>query len=120
MSLEESVLYRMKVSVQPAGITGNRTERLVAICDSSLVNSNLDCKINNEEISINVSDKFYGEYDFTAQEATNELIKATSINAIGVSIIELLIQKRFIRSDVVMWFKTDNHDNEIGHVIAVY
>ena len=120
MTLEESVLYRMKVSRQPAGITGSRMERVVAICDSSLVGSNFDCKINNEEVSISVSEKFYGEHDFTTQEIISELMKATSINAIGVSIIELLVQKRFVRSDVVMWLETNNHDHKIGHVIAIY
>jgi len=120
MTLEESEIYRMKVSIQPAGITGNRSERLVAICDSSLIGSDFDCKINNEDVSIRISDKFYGEEEFTAQEVLTELIKATSINAIGVSIIDILVQKRFVRSDVVMWFKADGYDNEIGHVIAIY
>ncbi|MHA1911524.1 MAG: DUF424 family protein [Candidatus Kariarchaeaceae archaeon] len=120
MTLEESDLYRMKVSIQPQGITGNSSERLVAICDSSLIGSNINCKINNEDVSIKVSDKFYGEQDFTAQEVLNELVKATSINAIGVSIIDILIQKRFVRSDVVMWFKTNSQDKKIGHVIAIY
>ena len=120
MTLEESVLYRMKVSIQPAGLTGNKNERLVAICDSSLIDLDLDCKINNEDVSIKVSNKFYGELDFTAQEALTELMKATSINAIGISIIDLLITKRFIRPDVVMWLKTNCFDHEIGHVIAIY
>ena len=120
MNLEESALYRMKVSIQPAGITGNRSERLVAICDSSIVGSSFDCEIKNEKVSINVSDKFYGNEDFTAQEALTELIKATSINAIGTSVIQLLIQKRFVNSDVVMWFESNCHDEKIGHVIAIY
>lgn len=120
MNLEESVLYRMKVSIQPAGLTGNKNERLVAICDSSLIGLDFDCKIKNENVSISVSDKFYGDEDFTAHEVLNELMKATSINAIGKSIVELLIQKRFVRSDVVLWLKANNHDQEIGHVIAVY
>ena len=120
MPLEESDLYRMKVSIQPQGITGNRSERLVAICDSSIVNLDFNCKINNEEVSIRVSDKFYGEQDFTAQEVINELVKATSINAIGVSIIDILVQKRFVRPDVVMWFKSNSQDQKIGHVLAIY
>ena len=87
---------------------------LVAICDKEYLN----CSFNHNGVRIRVSEYFYGNISYTANEVIKKVRKATQINAIGKKIVDLLTSNMFISVESILWMK-DDVGGKIGHIITL-
>ena len=89
------------------------SERLVAVCDRNIIGKSFEYN----GVTIGVSDKFYGKMDYTEEEVIQEILRSSSINAMGKDICNLLIKMNLVHPATVIWFDADG--DKIGHVIVV-
>jgi len=89
-----------------------QNEKLIAICDAELMGRTL----KHNGIELNVSERFYGQLEYSKEEILIELKNATSVNVIGQDICEILIEENMVHEDTIMWIE---EDDKIGHVIVV-
>ena len=66
---------------------------------------------------MSISSRFYGDLEYSTDEVEIEIKSATSINAIGIDICNLLIELGYCHPDTILWM--DFEDKKIGHVIVV-
>ncbi len=90
-------------------------ERLVAACDKDVVELELD----SHGVKIKVNQTFYGKELVSENELLDELNRCTSANVIGTKVIQLLIKKRIIHEDAVLWLSHPEKKTKIGHAILV-
>jgi len=90
-------------------------ERLVAACDKDVVELVLDSR----GVKIKVNQTFYGKELVSEKELLDEIQRCTSANVIGTHIIRLLIKKRIIHEDAVLWLAHPKKKEKIGHAILV-
>lgn len=88
-------------------------EIILAVCDKDLLGE----RLFHNGVPITVSRYFYGEESYYPSELINLLKSATQINAIGVEIIQLMIEEEVINPDSVLWIDSDK--SKVGHVISV-
>ncbi len=71
---------------------------LVAICDAEL----LGRELKHGELTIKVSEHFYGGFRTDIEEALRLAEEANSINLIGKRIVEAAVKKGFIHREAVI------------------
>jgi hypothetical protein len=91
----------------------NQNEKLIAITDSNLIGA----KFKHNGVNMSISSRFYGDLEYSTDEVEIEIKSATSINAIGIDICNLLIESGYCHPDTILWM--DFEDKKIGHVIVV-
>ena len=91
----------------------NGKEKIAAICDKEI----LDKTFLHNGVKIRVKGEFYGKELFEKDEMLLELISCTSINAFGLQICNILIEKNIVHPKSILWI--DDVENKIGHVIVV-
>jgi hypothetical protein len=90
-------------------------ERLVAACDKDIVELELD----SQGVKIKVNQTFYGKELVSEKELLDEIQRCTSANVIGTQIVRLLIKKRIIHEDAILWLAHPEKKDKIGHAILV-
>ncbi len=96
-------------------IIKQRSERLVAACDKDIAELELD----SQGVKIKVNQTFYGKELVSEKELLDEIKRCTSANVIGTQIIRLLIEKRIIHEDAVLWLAHPEKKDKIGHAILI-
>ena len=91
----------------------NGQEKIAAICDEEIINKIL---LHNG-VKIRVKSEFYGNELFAKDEMLIELTSCTSINAFGLRICNLLIDKNIVHPRTILWITEG--ENKIGHAIVV-
>lgn len=71
---------------------------LVAVCDAEL----LGRELNHRGVTIKVSEKFYGGFRASVEEALKLLEEATSANLLGSRIVEAAIKRGLVHREAVM------------------
>ena len=90
-------------------------ERLLAACDKEIVELELD----SHGVKIKVNQAFYGNELVSEKELLDEMQRCTSANVIGTKIVRLLIKKRLIHEDAVLWLTHPERKDKIGHAILI-
>lgn len=96
-------------------VIAQRGERLVAACDKDIVELELD----SHGVKIKVNPIFYGKELVSENELLDEIKRCTSANVIGTQVIQLLIKKRIIHEDAVLWLTHPEKKDKIGHAILI-
>ncbi len=92
-------------------------ERLVAVCDKEIIG----VPLMSSKVKIRASHKFYGEELMTGTKVLKELKNCTSANVIGVNIISLLLEHRFISKEAILWLENPNDKSQkVGHAIIIF
>ena len=91
------------------------SERLVAVCDEEI----MDLEFLSHGVKIKVSNTFYGNELVSADELLEEIKRSTSVNVIGTRAVELLLEKRFIHKEAVLWFDHPDKKTKIGHAMML-
>ncbi|MCY3411171.1 MAG: DUF424 family protein [Candidatus Heimdallarchaeota archaeon] len=91
----------------------NAHELLVAVCDKDILGRTFD----HNGLKLNISDKFYGNDEYSEDEVLQELKRCTSANVFGRNICTLLIENGMIHPNTILWLK--DGDKEIGHAILI-
>jgi len=92
-----------------------RGERLVAACDKDIA----DLVLDSNGIKIKVNQIFYGKELVNEKELLDEIQRCTSANVIGTQIVRLLIKKRIIHEDAVLWLEHPENKDKVGHAILI-
>lgn len=97
-------------------LRARRTEKeyLVAVCDAQLIGAT----VCDEDIELFVSERFFGCDAVDMEQCLSEMRKATSLNLIGKSIVEIAIKERLINEQSVMWIDCPNH-GKVGHAMLL-
>ncbi|MHA1628723.1 MAG: DUF424 domain-containing protein [Candidatus Heimdallarchaeota archaeon] len=89
-------------------------EYLVAICDAELLGET----ICDGDLELYVSERFFGGELIIQDKCIEEMLKATSLNIIGQSIVNLAIKHRIINEQSVMWIDCPEH-GKVGHAMLL-
>ncbi|RLF10190.1 MAG: DUF424 domain-containing protein [Thermoprotei archaeon] len=71
---------------------------LVAICDADLLGK----EIKHGDVTIRITERFYGGFLTDIEEALRLMEEATSANLIGTKIVEAAVKRGFIHREAVV------------------
>src|SRR3989338_8136958 len=74
-------------------------EKLLAIADASIVGK----EFSEKELQITVSDNFYHEKECNEKEAIQMIKEATIINAVGNDIVSLMVNKKIVEKQNILY-----------------
>ncbi|MFH0832898.1 MAG: DUF424 family protein [Candidatus Aenigmatarchaeota archaeon] len=80
-------------------------ELLLAISDSSIVGK----KFNDNGLQLIIDENFYSEKLCDEDEATQLIKSATIVNAVGKEIIGMMLKKKFVEEDNILYVSKTPH-----------
>lgn len=97
-------------------IIEQNNEKLIAACDKEI----MGLIMSSHGVEIKVSKVFYGDELVTEKDLLEALRGCTSANVIGTNIVDLLIKRRMINKEAILWI---DHPHEkkrkVGHAILI-
>lgn len=88
-------------------LTERQTEQglLVTACDPEILGETFE----NDEVSLEVTESFYGGDKVDARDVVDALSRASVANLVGTEVVELAIEEGFIDEERVLEIETTLH-----------
>lgn len=83
---------------------------MLAICDADIVGKNFE----EEDLQISVTKEFYADKECSEKEALDLIKSPTIINAVGKNIISIMIKKKLVEQENVLYIQDVPHAQAVS------